>query len=952
MATPVTVSATRIALSCLIPAMATLAGALPQGASAGATVAGAALAENEGRYAEAEQLLRRVVASGDHAAAARARTRLDALLQRQGKAAEIVAAAAPTGDSAAPTTQGPPADPITRLIQKLDTGTKANVEVKQAISQLDDLGSLIVPHLLGALPQFGPFGVHNALQLLRYERDDRIATTLGAMLDQGKPEVVAAITGQLGRMHAAVALPLAQKIAGLDLDSGALGAALSVLIEQGGHDELARKLAQRMLDSGDEAMQRALLAAMSDGDRDWFGALYDALRACDGADVRASATFQHIEAAGLDEDAALAAIAGLESRDIAWRISALGERHPDWARVGAIGLRVTPTDDKWDSTRRNIIEKFEWWRAPEQAMPELLKLPLTSPMQNNFGTNSPEWAAYQAVGKFLSRASGSDWQLPEVWDEPVAERVTRLNGDWRAFVGLLPEDAEQRALRIWRAAPAARVAFATAAIGVGRPWHDLASEVLLEFGPSHGSTVLFLRGDWTGASETAVARLRTFVELTAKLPSNAPANTASEIVRLYADTPSLPDDLVMPLVGIGHNAAWDAVCRRAPRAVLTYARDGKLYAHYFQTIRSLLLSHGTTEDLPVALRVVRESYVPNQDQAGMRQWFGTQAPGHLDIVRLDSPEVLLRTPSQDLAHTLAGEAATRIRAQDIEAALKLLPVVSESTRGRLLEGIARVVDGQHVGALRDALRTDLQGEPLTTKDGNGRSLLMPRLVQLLASTGGRSALPELRAVLEREDLADDVILAAARGIVATAGDSRAREFAAMLDSERAVIVQAALYSFGEPEAGDAAMVDRAIAAIRRHGAELQTTGALFVAMKREECVRVAKAILESKGMREFGRRVVTEAIDQLADNRDPAHVPAFALAASHRETNVRLEASKQLGNSFDRSAVPHLLELLRDESSKVRQAAQSGLDQIANYLDQLKMWQDRFGDLPATGKGK
>lgn len=952
MATPVTVSATRIALSCLIPAMATLAGALPQGASAGATVASAALAENEGRYAEAEQLLRRVVASGDSGAAAQARTRLDALLQRQGKASEVVAAAAPvesTGDSAAPTTQGPPADPITRLIQKLDTGTKANAEVKQAISQLDDLGSLIVPHLIKALPEFGPFGIYNSLNLLRYARDDRIAITLGAMLESGRPEIVAAITGYLGRLHVAVALPLASKVAGMDVDAAALGSALGVLLEHRGNDEQARKLARRMLDSGDEAMQRALLSAMSGEEREWFGPLYDALRACDGADVRAAATFQHIEAAGLDEDGALAALAGLESADIGWRIAMLGERHPDWARIGVLGLRATPTDEKWAATRKNIVQVFEWWRAPDQALPALLELPMEN---RSTSGNSIEYRAHEAFETCIEKAAAAGWRLPSQWDVPVVERFVHLGSNWRSFINALPVDAEQRVMRLWRVAPVERMGMAHAAMAERRPWHDLASAAMLELDLNNNGLYSFINRDWSGASAAEVARLGEFAHRSlARGPTQH--NVPSQLVQLVRETPTLPATLLIPLVEApAQGGAWTVLCERDPRAALDYARSGRLADGYYHSLVSLLEIHGTADDLPVLLRLVRESYVNNQYNSKMMQWCNTQTPGHLDIVRLGEPDTLLRAQSKDLARMLALGAAEQVQGKDFVAALRLLPDVVPEVRGNLLTRLRALVTAEHVAALRAAARANLEGELMEYRVPNVDRYVLTALVQMLGSTGDPAVLPELRAVLARADLPDAISVAAVEALVASAGDERDATFVTLLDSPRDIVVQAALYSFGELEAGDAAMVDRAIAAIRRHGAELETTGTLFRAMTRNERVRAAKAILESEGMREFGRQVVTGAIDQLADNRDPAHVPAFALAASHRETNVRLEAAKQLGNSFDRSAVPHLLELLRDENAKVRHAAQSGLDQIANYLDQLKMWQDRFGDLPATGKGK
>lgn len=65
-------------------------------------------------------------------------------------------------------------------------------------------------------------------------------------------------------------------------------------------------------------------------------------------------------------------------------------------------------------------------------------------------------------------------------------------------------------------------------------------------------------------------------------------------------------------------------------------------------------------------------------------------------------------------------------------------------------------------------------------------------------------------------------------------------------------------------------------------------------------------------------------------------------AATHGSELVRQHAAERLGKTIVRDAAPTLLELLKDDSKRVRSMAQASLDQIAEYLDQRARWEQRF----------
>ena len=62
----------------------------------------------------------------------------------------------------------------------------------------------------------------------------------------------------------------------------------------------------------------------------------------------------------------------------------------------------------------------------------------------------------------------------------------------------------------------------------------------------------------------------------------------------------------------------------------------------------------------------------------------------------------------------------------------------------------------------------------------------------------------------------------------------------------------------------------------------------------------------------------------------------------HPDEFVRQHAAIALGNTFAREAAPHLIEMLKDDSSDVRTDAQKALDEIANYLDAKAKWEARL----------
>jgi hypothetical protein len=83
----------------------------------------------------------------------------------------------------------------------------------------------------------------------------------------------------------------------------------------------------------------------------------------------------------------------------------------------------------------------------------------------------------------------------------------------------------------------------------------------------------------------------------------------------------------------------------------------------------------------------------------------------------------------------------------------------------------------------------------------------------------------------------------------------------------------------------------------------------------------------------------TSAITAIADEWPDQIVALVGPLARDRDSRVRFAVAKALVGSFDRKAIPLLVELLRDSSAGVRGTARESLDQLQYYFDSKLRWE-------------
>ncbi|MCA8954160.1 MAG: HEAT repeat domain-containing protein [Planctomycetes bacterium] len=916
---------TRVALAalcCLSPLAAQVS------AETTARLAAAKLAENDGRLAEAESELRAALGEAAPARQLEVSDALAALLLRRGRSAEAL------GVLGVPA-QNPAAgqDPIGRLIAVLDTGAATTESVKDAIKQLETLGPLVVPPLLDAFPQLGPFGIHNALQLLRHRSDPRIVATLTQALSTGDPAVVTAIASHLEQMPPTVAVPLAHELVRRDVADMRF-AALAVLVRHDADDPATRALAMRLAESQSTSDHRRLWSTLEGTKAGWLEDVLQPLMTTPDRGTRAGATLRYIQLReDMTEDRALELIDRIDD-DWLYMLYDLGQEHPDWVRVGAKALARPATATMSADRMGDLVRTFRWEEAPELAVSVFLGLPL-SPTR-----------VQQPVLAMLRGFTNSGWKLPADLDSRFADKVIAEPGlDWRWFVRLLPDDAEERALAVYRARPGECGGFVETVVERGRPWHRLVAARLLAARSWDDVSSELLDRDWSGVSADTVAQLVEFASRWPRPPVNTSNYWDQALVRAFTRHRELPPAVIEPLVDRDNFKAWKALADREPRAALEWAKGrAELLEYQAADCLDLVARHGGRDDLPLVLRALMTqsvAYNTNEYHA-LARWLQAFAPGHPAVIALAKPDARIAPESRETCMHLAEAAASTARIENLAALLALLPDVP-SCRHAILSTLAPQARSEHAPILRDFLATEIErDEPLTYELGRdySRRYVLDDVIGMLVSPGAATAVPVLRRLLDRPRLSYSVRRTAARKIVEAAADEREPLILAMLESEHPDVVHAALSA---PELAAAALRERATAAVIRMGDRLRGTGAMFDTLAAEDRVEVAKTILDSDRLPEFDNGVIESAMAALAATRDPLYVAQFARVAMHPDENVRLEAARRLGNSFDERAVPHLLALLKDEEDGVRAAAQHGLDQIANYLDERAKWEKRFG---------
>ena len=89
--------------------------------------------------------------------------------------------------------------------------------------------------------------------------------------------------------------------------------------------------------------------------------------------------------------------------------------------------------------------------------------------------------------------------------------------------------------------------------------------------------------------------------------------------------------------------------------------------------------------------------------------------------------------------------------------------------------------------------------------------------------------------------------------------------------------------------------------------------------------------------------LAASAVIQLGNERDGALVGTLALGLLLPSSTDRIYAVTALQKTFSKDAAPSLLEALKDDSSRVVDAATLALNRLGNYFDEKEKWEKRFG---------
>ncbi|MFK7741568.1 MAG: hypothetical protein AB8H80_14715, partial [Planctomycetota bacterium] len=389
------------------------------GTSIASTLATAKLTEVRGDLALAQSQLEAAI----HGASAEERAQLRAVLLqlRQRSGADTVESTSISAAAAQGQEPGK-ADPVMRLVRKLDEGTTANKDVEFAVTELRSLGRLIDTALIAELPKLGPFGLDNAMTLLNGSEHPTLLPTLESMLAKGDPAVAQALALRHVKMRSSIAIPLARRFAGQEYSAQTRFYALAVLLRHTDVDQGTLALLAELAE--DKSVRKDLLdLAERDRGRDRVRAaarnalLEQLARTPDRAGFRARSLLLVAEQ-NLEEAQAVEQLMLLPD-DLRGRIARqLAMKHTAWVEVAAmaIGVEDQSLDEWW-------VSKVEWSRQPDVAMRALLR--------------RPDLAMANQLPISIASLVENGWTLSEELEAPFLRYIERSNG-WWTLVGALP----------------------------------------------------------------------------------------------------------------------------------------------------------------------------------------------------------------------------------------------------------------------------------------------------------------------------------------------------------------------------------------------------------------------------------------------------------------------------------------------------------------------------------
>lgn len=865
------------------------------------TVAAAKILEAKGDVAGAVRVLQKALNKAPQDARSTLNAQLSLLVA--GQAVGATAKASPT-----PVSQGKGQDPVDRLIQVLNTGDKT-AEVNSAIKQLRMLGNLVVPHLIRAFPDLGPFGVLNSLALMRGTTDPRIGDFLVKQVKTAAPEIVTAIVSSLDDMPKVTALKVAHEVLrGKPTESRELSV-MRVYLKHQPKAKVSSELKQKLLGSAN-SRTRGWAAIYSIGARQL-------------TEAEAIATVKTLSPAEVEQFDPDAPVWYRDSHDSSW---------------AKFGVQCFPSAEK----RRDIdryVEAFDWWRAADEAAPLLLDV---------------RGATNQVMQK-LREMVAHGWRVPAELDEAFWKfaETDRQDG-WCVYMRSLPDDGEDRGIRAWEQNVHSRAAIIEGLHRTDHPWTRLAVMDLLAADTLQGYRKYSFNYDWHKSTKGAIDGLVKFARKWPKVSPEESDSWARGLVLAYAASSVLPVDVVQPLFASGYAPAFIAVQDRNPELMLSMARGiEKLPYQMVSVLARELRNSGTEADVPTAIRLMRR---PSQaiDYSYAAEFLGRMAKGNVDVLGLVAVDSKLHPSAFNYIKNMEVAVAQGLNVRDLPAILALLPKLTHSTAAMACQALNYQVDETHVGELAGALQACYGSKWRDTQARNRNSIsretrvignrtLALHLIFLLGQTKSEAALPHLRRVYEDGTLSVMMVRSAATEALKASSTSRRALLQQMLQSERKEVVGTAVQVEGLRN--DAELRELAFEGVLRFAAEETESRFIFDVIEKDAQLALALKILNHEQMSSFQGSLVDRALVLFDGRKDDRYLPQLTRAIKHSNSNTRVLVAQMLARTFVRESVDPLLDLLKDDSERVRMAAQESLDQIANYLDERAKWEKRFGKI-------
>ncbi|MEZ6036775.1 MAG: HEAT repeat domain-containing protein [Planctomycetota bacterium] len=904
--------------------------AVAQDGSVEAHLSAATLAEAKGDYTTAIREWQAAQLAGSEEVQVRAREAIAAL--------QVVIGQDPAPRRAAEQ------DPVLDLIATLDRGTAENQQVHLAMRQLQQLGALAVAPLLKKLPELGPFGLLNALELLAPIDDPRIAPALMQQLAKGEPGVADAVGRALESMTPATARTLATALTEASRPIPAQLAALELLLRQDVDPESRRHLVERLL--GRRAAHEGLFGLIDRGFALGDGVLERLVEQAEGETKRRARRHLLLHS-DLTETQALV---GLQQLPAEWRgitASDLAEQHDDWARVGVAAISAQPPvgfDRPW-------FRSMQWWLAGDDAAMALLALlPKLEAARRGRGSSTTPRDIETALNGMVAHG----WRM-SAQVEPLMVEMAKDNS-WNTFASALPDDGEQRALTVLTQLDARnRVALFTAALHQERRWNRLFVECLAAIESPQQLQQKMLERDWRDLDDATTQRLvqvvaRWVAEWPPLDPRRNHAATATtgmqgidwraslcDAVRLFG----LPVAVLRPLVDAHDANAWGVLAQAEPRTALDCAANWPDIGAIARGVLHAAATHGDERDIPLFAAAIRAEVEAGHgwNTPLQSQFLERHGSGQLALIELASYGRTPRCPSDETVLRIARQAADAASLTDVEALTELLPQLEADVTKVTLDALERQLQPGNAAPLVTAAERVMRVEPPQFDRHCWPTIrIAMRMVQMLAKVGASDALPVARQLFSLRDVDHRIAGDAARAIVMLSTTDREATLTELLADDRPYVVEITLLT--EDIGAFPTLWPKVEQAIRRHRADIDSLDVLFDHLERGRRIALATALLTDEQLPQTSRGICESCLQVLGAEKNGELAATLARGAAHPSPKVRRATADALGSTFSKPAVPFLIDLLRDDVEEVRKHANDRLAEIANYFEAKAKWSE------------